>query len=453
MDDLWRHDAVGLAELIRRGDVTPLNAVHAAIDRIERIDGELNCVVSRLFDRAIQRPDATRGPFAGVPFLLKDAGQELEATPHWLGTRVLHKLGYHSPITTPLARRIEELGFVTIGKSSVPELAANITTEPAEFGPTRNPWALDRTAGGSSGGSAAAVAAGLVPVAHGSDRRGSLRYPAAACGVLTLKPSRDRIGGGVPPAGQPDPERLWADFVLARTARDLRAVFDHLSTGHAAPKRERLRVGLLLHDPLLALPVHPECVHATQLIGTILEARGHHVELDFPPAIEQFLHALLSVQPELAGLRQAQVHWIEARIGRRLHAGDLSQALLDEAAPSQSVNNTDLTAAQEHLRNIGNAIRHWWDNHDLLVTPTLRQPPWLLGATDQHLEAGLFPHPFSVTGQPVLAVPAHHTAAGLPIGVQLAGRMGSDEELLDLAATLESELNWDRRWPPIATAV
>ena len=268
-----------------------------------------------------------------------------------------------------------------------------------------------------------------------------------------LKPSRDRIGGGVPPAGQPDPERLWADFVLARTARDLRAVFDHLSTGHAAPKRERLRVGLLLHDPLLALPVHPDCVHATQLIGTILEARGHHVELDFPPAIEQFLHALLSVQPELAGLRQAQVHWIEARIGRRLHAGDLSQALLDEAAAPQSVNNTDLTAAQEHLRNIGNAIRHWWDNHDLLVTPTLRQPPWLLGATDQPLEAGLFPHPFSVTGQPVLAVPAHHTAAGLPIGVQLAGRMGSDEELLDLAATLESELNWDRRWPPIATAV
>ena len=453
MDDLWRHDAVGLAELIRRGDVTPLNAVRAAIDRIERIDGELNCVVSRLFDRAIQRPDATRGPFAGVPFLLKDAGQELEATPHWLGTRVLHKLGYHSPITTPLARRIEELGFVTIGKSSVPELAANITTEPAEFGPTRNPWALDRTAGGSSGGSAAAVAAGLVPVAHGSDRRGSLRYPAAACGVVTLKPSRDRIGGGVPPAGQPDPERLWADFVLARTARDLRAVFDHLSTGHAAPKRERLRVGLLLHDPLLGLPVHPDCVHATQLIGTILEARGHHVELDFPPAIEQFLHTLLSVQPELAGLRQAQVHWIEARIGRRLHAGDLSQALLDEAAASQSVNNTDLTAAQEHLRKIGDAIRHWWDNHDLLVTPTLRQPPWLLGATDQHLEAGLFPHPFSVTGQPVLAVPAHHTAAGLPIGVQLAGRMGSDEELLDLAATLESELNWDRRWPPIATAV
>jgi amidase len=230
-------------------------------------------------------------------------------------------------------------------------------------------------------------------------------------------------------------------------------VFDHLSTGHAAPKSERLRVGLLLHDPLLALPVHPDCVHATQLIGTILEARGHHVELDFPPAIEQFLHALLSVQPELAGLRQAQVHWIEARIGRRLHAGDLSQALLDEAAASQSVNNTDLTAGQEHLRNIGNAIRHWWDNHDLLVTPTLRQPPWLLGATDQPLEAGLFPHPFSVTGQPVLAVPAHHTAAGLPIGVQLVGRMGSDEELLDLAATLESELNWDRRWPPIATAV
>src|SRR5260370_30511595 len=192
MDDLWRHDAVGLAELIRRGDVTPLNAVHAAIDRIERIDGELNCVVSRLFDRAIQRPDDGRGRCAGVPFLRKDAGQELEAPPHWLGTSVLHKLGYHSPITTPLARRIEELGFVTIGKSSVPELAANITTEPAEFGPTRNPWALDRTAGGSSGGPGAAVPAGVVPLAHGSERRRLLPHPASSLAI---------------PAPDPDPGR------------------------------------------------------------------------------------------------------------------------------------------------------------------------------------------------------------------------------------------------------
>lgn len=202
--DLWEFDAVGTACLLRDGEVTAGEVLEATVARIEA-HRDLNAVVIDLFDRARQRTAAgVSGPFAGVPLLLKDACQELAGTPHWVGTAVLHQGKHRSATTTPLASLFEQLGFVIVGKGNVPELSVSSSTESAEFGATHNPYRRGTTAGGSSGGCAAAVAARLTPVAHGSDGSGSLRIPASACGLLTLKPSRGRGPASLPAAGDVD---------------------------------------------------------------------------------------------------------------------------------------------------------------------------------------------------------------------------------------------------------
>lgn len=217
MDSTAWLSGVEVAALIRSGELRPADVVEEAIARIEAANPELACVVIPLFERARERVDSVDldEPFAGVPMLLKDAGEELAGTPTWVGTQALRRSGHTSRSTTALAARFEELGAIIVGKSACPELSASSTTEPPGFEPTRNPWDLTRSVGGSSGGSAAAVAAGLVPFAHGSDGSGSLRFPASLCGVATLKPSRGRIsssaaGGFAGPALFVDPVRCRA---------------------------------------------------------------------------------------------------------------------------------------------------------------------------------------------------------------------------------------------------
>ncbi len=276
--ELWRLDATAQAALVRTGEVSPRELVEHAIGRIEALNSRINAVITPL-DEALRRTESPlAGQFAGVPLLLKDACIEVEGTPYYVGSRVLRDARYRSERTTELARRFESAGFIFMGKTNVPELSAGITTEPSAFGPTRNPWDLGRTAGGSSVGSAAAVAAGMAALAHGGDATGSLRYPAAVCGVATLKPSRGRMPH-VTPAEQPDPAGVWTEFVLARSVRDLAGVLDAVGgPGHGdgwgapAPSRpymeelrapERpLRVGLLTRDVSTGMAVDPECVAA-----------------------------------------------------------------------------------------------------------------------------------------------------------------------------------------------
>ena len=214
-DDLRWWSALDTAAAIRSGPVSAAEVLEASIARIEILDAALGAVVIPLFDRArsvtTEGTSHAGGLFHGVPMLLKDAGEELAGTSHWVGTQGLSRSRHRSAMTTELADRLESLGFVMLGKSSCPELSASSTTEPVGFAPARNPWALDRTAGGSSGGSAAAVAVGLVPIAHGSDATGSLRFPASHCGAVTLKPSRGRIPIS-PPMGQIDPLRAPFSF-------------------------------------------------------------------------------------------------------------------------------------------------------------------------------------------------------------------------------------------------
>lgn len=470
-DALWKLDATAQAALVRAREVTALELVDAAIARIEALDPQINAVVTPMFESARQQArdgDHGDGPFAGVPMLLKDASIEVEGTPYYLGTRLLRDIGYRSERTTELARRFQRAGFIFIGKTNVPELSSDITTEPAAFGPTRNPWDLARSPGGSSGGSAAAVAAGMTSIAHGADGTGSLRIPAAACGVVTLKPSRGRVPHTMP-AEQPDPMRVWTEMVLARSVRDLAGALDAIAGSEAgdtrsAPRSVRpyveelaqaggaLRVGLLTRDVMSGMTVDTECVRAVERTGAMLASLGHHVEESHPKALEGLFGRMASLGGVVVVVRYAQVRWLERIIGRELNASDLEPqnfVTAEEAARVSGLQFVDgLTTTEREVAPVGD----WWAaGHDLLVTPVLRQPPWLLGTRGSAGDSGLFTHAFSFTGQPALSLPLHWTPDGLPVGVQIVAAYGREDLLLRVAAQLEASMPWADRWPATAT--
>lgn len=299
MDSTRWMSAVEIAAQVQSGELRPIEIVDEAIVRIEAANPALACVVIPLFDRARERASDTdtSSPLAGVPMLLKDAGEELAGTPMWMGTQALRRAEHRSTTTTTLAGRFEELGASIVGKSACPELSASSTTEPPGFEPTRNPWDITRSAGGSSGGSAAAVAAGIVPIAHGSDGSGSLRFPAALCGVPTLKPSRGRIASS-PAAGSPDPLRLWTQFAVARDVRDLMALF------------------------------------------------------------EPFLRTMSIVGP---WIRAGQVDWIAQRLGRPCGPGDLSDDVLEMADHGRTTSEADISAALREVSEAIMPVADWWD--------------------------------------------------------------------------------------------
>jgi amidase len=223
-DPLAQLDAWELAELVRRGDVTPAELVEAAIARIERVDSRLNAVVARLFDDAralVASGDPREGRFRGVPFLMKDLGATQAGQPYWSGNRALRELGHRAQSDTYLGARFRRAGLIALGKTNTPEFGLQSTTQPLAFGPTHNPWNLDHSPGGSSGGSAAAVAAGLVPIAHANDGAGSIRIPAAWCGVVGLKPSRGRV-----PVDPTWIGRGFVGFAITRSVRDSAALLD-----------------------------------------------------------------------------------------------------------------------------------------------------------------------------------------------------------------------------------
>ena len=383
--------------------------------------------------------------------LLKDAGEELAGTPHYVGTLGLALEGCQSETTTELAAHLERLGFAFVGKSSCPELSAGSTTEPVGLPPTRNPWDLSRTVGGSSGGSAAAVAAGMVPIAHGTDGTGSLRFPASHCGVVTLKPTRGRIPQ-TPPTGQVDPLRAWTQFALARDVNDLASLF-RLVSKHGEVQsalKGNLRVGLLDHDPIIGLPVATECANAVHVLGHAMNLLGHNIEIGHPPALETLFRAFWKAMSIIGPvLRFEQVEWMSQRLGRPCKPGDITEEMFDLAKKGSTISAEDLAAAWESVRSSMSGVTKWWDSgFDILATPVMLEPAWKLGE-DAPSKTGMFCSPFSFTGQPALVVPATITEAGLPVGVQLVGRLGDDELLLELGSQLQTAIGWLDRRPPL----
>ncbi len=470
MDELAWLDATALAQLIRAGELSPLESVDGAIARIEALNPRLNAVITPLFEQARRQavsPDLPAGPFLGVPLLLKDYLCQTAGDPYYEGMGFLRDLGWRSESDSYLAQKFRAAGFIVLGKTNLPEQAMLPVTEPAAFGPTRNPWNLEHTPGGSSGGSAAAVAAGLTPLAHGNDGTGSIRGPASACGLVGLKPSRGRTSLG--PARSPGLLGNIAEHVLTRSLRDTAAVLDALAGpmpgdlfSAPAPARPfvqelghapgRLRVGILTRDPFLSLPIHPQCRTALDETGQLLQSLGHMVEESYPPALEGptgLGEALRIIST--SGLAARLDAWAQ-RTGRAIGPEQVEPATWAGAEQGRTYSAVQVQAAVARLvAGVGRCPEWWAAGYDVLMTPTLQAPPPRIGLPpEQHAAAfGIFTMPWSLTGQPALSLPLHWTADGLPVGVQFVAGYGREDVLLRLGAQLEQARPWANRRPPL----
>ncbi len=463
-------DATAQAELVRQGTVQPIELVDEAIERIERLNPMLNAVITPLFDKARAQatsPALPAGPFRGVPLLLKDFLCHTADDPYYEGMRFLRDLHWREQHDTFLAARFRAAGFVFVGKTNLPELAGPPITEPVAFGPTRNPWALTRSPGGSSGGSAAAVAAGLVPVAHANDGFGSIRIPASACGLVGLKPSRGRTSFG--PSRVPGLLGNVVEHVLTRTVRDAAAILDavagpmpgdlFVAPPPQRPYRDevgvdpgRLHIGLLMHDPFLEIPIASDCLTAVKDAGRLLASLGHEVEESFPPALMGPTGLGLTLRIISASGTAARLDTWSERTGRAITAADVEPGTWASAEEGRTFSAVQVHAALQRLAAGVMRAPEWWaTGFDLLVTPTLQQPPPRIGtvAPDQ-LGAvfGLFTMPFSVTGQPAISLPLHWSDEGLPIGVQFVADYGREDVLIRVASQLEQAKPWVDRLPP-----
>lgn len=466
-------DAVAQADLVRRGELRPLDLVDAAIERIERIDPLINAVTIKLFDQARQQAQSETlpdGPFRGVPLLLKDYSCHTAGDPYYAGTRFLRELDWREDRDTHLAAKLRAAGFVFIGKTNVPELANGATTdETSTFGRTNSPWSLDRSPGGSSSGSCAAVAAGLVPVAHANDGTGSIRLPASACGLVGLKPSRGRVSSGS--TRLPSLLGNLAEHVVTRTVRDTAAILDVIHGRmpgdlFAAPPPARpfaeevdldpgvLRIGVLTEDVFLHNPVHAECVAAVRNAASVLEQMGHTVEDSYPEALTGATGLGPPLRIIASSRMAAELDYWSTRIGRPITAHDLNARTWQSAELGRSFSAVDVHNALARLASGVMRAPEWWaGGFDILLTPTIQQPPptWEMVRTENEAAIwGLFTMPFSITGQPAVSLPLHWTAAGLPVGVQLVADYGREDVLLRVAARLEQALPWSDSRPPIS---
>ncbi len=476
-DDLSHLDATAQAALVRSGEVSPLELVEAAIARIEAVNPQLNAVITPLFDSAraeAASPSLPDGPFRGVPFLLKDLSCHSAGHPFHEGMAFLKERGWSEPEDTVLAARFRAAGLVVTGKTNTPELGILPTTEPIAYGPTRNPWDLSRSTGGSSGGSAAAVAAGLVPMAHANDGGGSIRIPASECGLVGLKPTRGRVSSG--PEFGDVMGGLTCELVVTRSVRDTAAVLDAVAgmapgDPFTAPEPirpyaqevgapvEPLRIGLMSTAPLGQVTVHPDCVDAAESAARLLESLGHQVEVAHPPALDAADYTGHFITNWAAGAAWNLDYW-GRRTGDKVTEADVEPLTWALAELGRSSTAAEWLWAREWLQVNAREMASWWDDgFDLLLTPTIAEPPPPLGSFDSPPDNPLhglfraaelvpFTPPFNVTGQPALSLPLHWSAAGLPIGVQLVAAFGREDVLLRVAAQLESAQPWaDRRAP------
>jgi amidase len=461
----WTPDATEIAGRIRRKEISAAEAVEDAIRKVETLQPHVQAVVDSDFDRALAKAKNGQlsGPFAGVPFLVKDLDPYKGVRTRY-GTRAT--LGA-KPDTeqTPYVDAFDAVGFVTIGKSSTPEYGFLPTTEPMGFLPTRNPWSLKHSSGGSSGGAAAAVASGMVTIAHASDGGGSIRIPAANCGLFGLKPSRGRMIPNRPSNRGID---LSVSHCVSHSVRDSAALFaasERTDAGAAFkpigvvtdPLKKKLKVGLVMNTGTGLTP-HPEVQTAVNNAAKLLKDLGHKVEptawpMDGNQFGQDFTVLWAAGAAELvAGIGKA--------MGRKPDANVLEPFSLGMAELVNTLPSGALDAALQRLKATIKAYDTWLTKYDVILSPVLGKPPVELGYVAgwvpfEELQARLMAYvgytPVqNVAGAPAMSVPLHWTPDGLPVGVQIAGRAGDEVTLFGLAYQLEAAAPWAHRKPPVS---
>lgn len=478
-------DATAHAELIASGEATAVELVDAAIERIEALDqttpegadGPINAVVMRWFEHAREQAAAVDAgalegaPFRGVPFLLKDLWAEYEGFPMSNGNAALKEAMLPAPESSTLVDRFVDAGLMMLGRTNSPELGSLPVTEPEAWGPTRNPWNLGHTCGGSSGGAAAAVAAGMVPIAHASDGGGSIRIPASCGGLFGLKTSQGRITQG--------PVRtetgFSVQFCVSRSVRDSARLLDAVhgpGVGDTviapAPERSyadelgvdpgRLRIGLLDAHPSGGT-MHPDCVTAVREAATMLEGLGHDVSHGHPAVLDDptFTPRFMAVW---ASMMASGIDACSATLGRELTADDVEPVNWAQREWAQALSATDFNTGMAAIAQYRRDVQSWWDvdGWDLMLSPTLNEPPTPIG---EHLAqpgdpmAGMkraaqfvaYTPPFNTSGQPAISLPLTWNADGLPIGIQLVAAYGREDLLFRVAAQLEAAHPWADRRP------
>ncbi len=462
-------DATALAGLVRKGEVTAMELLEEAIRRTELANPDINAVTLKHYELArdyLKRHNPPGGPFAGVPFLLKDLGVQLAGTTTTGGSRILQ--GLVADRDSALVQRYKQAGLVIFGKTNTPEFGMALTTEPDLFGPCRNPWNLEHSVAGSSGGSAAAVAAGIVPIAHATDGGGSIRVPASACGVFGFKPTRALTGGGDSPAG------FSVAHVVTRSVRDSAAMLDASAGsvagayygapgaakpgGYLAASRKppaRVRVALNLTEPAVA--VDPEVEQAVRRCAATLETLGHSVE-EATPGID---YAQLNAAQEVLMMAEfAQgMRGLEQSTGRTAdaHLEPLSVHFMEtgNAYTSQQYLDswqTSATAAQQ--------VAEFHQTWDIMLQPVTATPPPRLNVIDARADDdyrsfvdrfrkySAYTHLQNMTGQPSASIPMGLTTNGLPLAAMVSSGAGTDAMLMSLCAQLEAALEFSRMRPP-----
>lgn len=474
MTDLHELDVTDLAAALDAGEVGPAEVVAHHVARIDALEPELNAFVWRADPEArLAALEADPpGPLHGVPFAVKDWRTTAAGEPSWWGNGRLRDLDVRATVDSELLLRYRRAGLVDLGRTALPELALGPpTTEPLAFAPTRNPWDRGHSVGGSSGGSAAAVASGMVPAANASDGGGSLRIPAACCGLVGLKVSRGRITN----APRSDGRATKVEGHLTRTVRDSALLLD-LTHGPApgdlvvapepgtayrdlTPPAGPLRIGVMTDPPrgMAAEGTVPaDAVAAVRRVAAVLEEMGHHVEDAHPAGLDEPLRAPALYGAERSVLRRE----LEGLLGREVTADDVEPrtwAIFELAAVTTGPQVlAEVTAEQAWSRRV---VEWWAAGHDLLLTPTLGRTIPRIGELTQHPDDPLrgsvdgypmawFTYPFNLTGQPALALPVGVDADGLPQSVQLVAAWGREDLLLGLGAALEDALAWDARPRP-----
>jgi amidase len=486
-DEYRTYDATGLAKLVADKVVSAAELLAVAQDRAAAVNPRINAIVR---DVPAEPGDDLTGPFAGVPFLVKDLAQDYAGIPTSSGSRALASLP--APEHATIVQRWLDAGLVIFGKTNTPEFGAKGITEPELWGPARNPWNLNRTPGGSSGGSAAAVAAGIVPCAGANDGGGSIRIPAACCGLVGLKPGRGLVPNG--PAVAESMHGAAVQGVVSRTVRDTAAMLDVLAGGEPfgpfipglpeAPLATavgkdpgKLRIGVRVPSAITPQP-HREAFGAVEATAAALTELGHEVE---QLASAPFDDAALAKEFLLTWFAYAA--WELADAKRRTGAGDdqFERDTLIMAALGRATSSVDYVEAVQRRHEHTRRLTTYFESYDLLLTPTLAKlPPTigefdlpvplqraadvllktrttrLLGFTnivDDMVDKNLGWVPYTqlanITGRPAISLPLHQTADGVPLGVQFVAPLGGEALLVSLAAQLETALPWADRVAPL----